>query len=112
MVNQKTGPTNNHNPAKPKSKKNSMEMHQMDIQRVLSISLASTDSLTEGLKLCLEASLQISGMDCGGIYLFDNSFQTLSMIVHRGLSKDFVKNVSTYDKDTENVLLLQKGEPL
>jgi DNA-binding CsgD family transcriptional regulator/PAS domain-containing protein len=89
-----------------------MAMHQMDIQRALSISLAATDTLIEGLNLCLEASLQISGMDCGGIYLFDTRFQNLNMIVHKRLSEDFVKDVSTYDKDAENVLLIQKGEPL
>lgn len=112
MVNQKTDSKDDHNPAKRKNKKISMEMHQMDIQRALSISLAATSSLTEGLNLCLEASLQISGMDCGGIYLFDNSSQNLKMVVHKGLSKDFVKNVSTYDKDAENVLLIKKGDPL
>ena len=87
-------------------------MHQMDIQRVLSISLAATDTLMEGLNLCLEASLQISGMDCGGVYLFDNAFRNLNLIVHKGLSKKFVNNTSTYDKDSDNVLLIEKGEPI
>lgn len=112
MVTLKAGSLDAHNPVKRKNRKSSMEMHQMDVQRALSISLAATDTLVEGLNLCLEASLQISGMDCGGIYLFDNSSQNLNMIVHKGLSKDFVKNVSTYHKDAENVLLIKKGEPL
>ncbi len=87
-------------------------MHQMDIQRVLSVSLAATDNLIDGLNLCLEASLQISGMDCGGIYLFDDTVGNLNMVVHKGLSENFIKNVSTYDKDAKNVLLIQKGGPL
>ena len=33
-------------------------MHQMDIQRVLSISLAAIDDLRDGLSLCLEASAE------------------------------------------------------
>ena len=89
-----------------------MEIYQMDILRTLSISLAATDTLLEGLNLCLEASLQISGMDSGGVYLFDNSFENLNMLVHKGLSKSFVKQVSTYDKNAENVLLIQKGKPI
>lgn len=112
MGKQKTGFSGIHKPFRQKDKKTSMEMHQMDIQRVLSISLAATDTLMEGLNLCLEASLQISGMDCGGVYLFDNAFRNLNLIVHKGLSKKFVNNTSTYDKDSDNVLLIEKGEPI
>ena len=89
-----------------------MELYQMDIQRALSISLAATDNLTEGLNLCLEASLQISGMDCGGVYLFDTRHENLDLVVHKGLSKNFVKHIATYDKNAANVLLIQKGKPL
>ena len=74
MTNQEKRPTGTHNPSKKISKKALLERHQMDIQRILSISLAATNNLIEGLNLCLEASLQISGMDCGGIYLFDDTF--------------------------------------
>ena len=112
MGKQKTGFSGTHRPSRQKDKKTSMEMHQMDIQRALSISLAVTDTLMEGLNLCLEASLQISGMDCGGIYLFDNDFRNLNLIVHKGLSKKFVNETSTYGKDSENVLLIEKGEPI
>ncbi len=112
MVNQDKRQLGTERPSKQKDKKASMEMHQMDIQRVLSVSLAATDNLIDGLNLCLEASLQISGMDCGGIYLFDDASENLNMVVHKGLSEDFLKNVSTYDKDAKNVLLIQKGKPL
>jgi PAS domain S-box-containing protein len=112
MAYQKKGFKGIHKPSRQKDKKISMEMYQMDIQRVLSISLAATDTLMEGLNLCLEASLQISGMDCGGVYLFDNSFRNLNLIVHKGLSKKFVNATSTYDKKAENVMLIEKGEPI
>jgi PAS domain S-box-containing protein len=112
MVDQKTAFTDVPKTSRPKDKKTSMEIYQMDILRTLSISLAATDTLLEGLNLCLKASLQISGMDSGGVYLFDNSFENLNMLVHKGLSKSFVKQVSTYDKNVENVLLIQKGKPI
>ena len=99
-------------PPNMKDKKTSMEMYQMDIQRVLSVSLAETDNLIDGLNLCLEASLQISGMDCGGIYLIDNTFANLNMVVHKGLSEDFVNKISKFDKASETALLVKKGEPL
>ena len=81
----------------------SLEIHQMDIQRALSVSLAETDDLDQGLNLCLEACMQIAGMDCGGIYLFNDTSGALELIVHKGFKKAFVKGLMTYDKDSENV---------
>lgn len=89
-----------------------MEIHQMDIQRALSVSLAETDDLVEGLNLCLEACMQISGMDCGGIYLFNDTSEALELIVHKGFKEDFVKGLLTYDQDSENVALVNTGKPL
>ena len=84
----------------------------MDIQRALSISLAAIDDLRDGLSLCLEASLQISGMDCGGIFLFDNKDGDLNLAVHKGLTIDLVYKLSKFDKSSETALLVKKGTPL
>ena len=54
MGKQKTGVSGTHKSSRQKDKKTSMEMHQMDIQRALSISLAGTDTLIEGLNLSQE----------------------------------------------------------
>jgi PAS domain-containing protein len=81
-------------------------------QRDLSILLASTSDLMEGLKASLDAVLQISGLDSGGIYLFDETGQLLSLIVHRGLSDEFVRTVSRYEGDSDNVRLVKSGEPI
>ena len=112
MVNQDKRQLGTERPSKQKDKKASMEMHQMDIQRVLSVSLAATDNLIDGLNLCLEASLQISGTNCGGIFLFDNQNENLNLIVHKELTKDFVSKISKFDKTSETALLVKKGEPL
>ena len=90
----------------------SMNLHQMEIQRILSIALSSTDNLIEGLHLCLDASIQISGMDCGAIFLFDNNTGNLNLIVQTGLSKDLVSKLSTFDKRSETALLVKQGEPI
>ena len=89
-----------------------LEKRIIDIQRILSISLANVDDLLEGLNFCLEACLQVSGMDCGGIYLFDDTTGNLNLMVHKGLSKDFVNSILTYDKNTNNVLLVKEGKPI
>jgi PAS domain S-box-containing protein len=112
MANQDNRSQKTRKPSKQKIKMASLERHQMDIQRILSISLAATNNLVEGLDLCLDASLQISGMDCGGIYLFDDKFENLNLVVHKGLSNDLVKEILSYDKDDINALLVQKGEAL
>lgn len=98
--------------AKLKKIKPSMNLHQMEIQRILSIALSSTTSLIEGLHLCLDASIQISGMDCGAIFLFDKNTDNLNLIVQTGLSKDLVSKLTTFDTKSETALLVKKGNPI
>lgn len=100
------------NPLKPGPKKIVLEKDQIKIQRDLAISLASTDSLSKGLQFCLEACLLVSGMNVGGIYLFDDITGSLNLMVHKGLTKNFVKSVLTYNKDSNNVLVVKKGKPI
>jgi len=84
----------------------------IEIQRILSISLAYVDDLLEGLNFCLEACLQVSGMDCGGIYLFDDTTGNLNLMVHKGFKKDFVNSILSYDKNSKNVGFVKKRKPI
>ena len=84
----------------------------MEYQRKLSVSIASTNDLMEGLCTSLQLSIQMSGMDCGGIYLFDKDSGGLNLIVHQGLSKKFVQAVSHYDKNSDNSVHVKKGMPI
>jgi len=83
----------------------------MQLQRNLSISLSSTYVLIGGLHISLEAGLKVSGMDCGGIYLFDKATGDLNLIVHKGLTEEFVRSVSHYDKGSNNTIYVKKGKP-
>jgi PAS domain S-box-containing protein len=83
----------------------------MEYQRKLSVSIASTNDLMEGLRISLQLSIQMSGMDCGGIYLFDQESGDLNLIVHQGLSNEFVQAVSHYDKNSDNSLFVKKDKP-
>jgi len=87
------------------------QMELMQLQRDLSISIASTNNLIDGLYISLEAGLKVSGMDCGGIYLFDKANGDLSLTVHRGLSEEFVKAVSHYDKGSEHAKYVRSTKP-
>jgi PAS domain S-box-containing protein len=95
---------------KRKEKKYTQALKLMEFQRDLSISMASTNDLIEGLHISLKTGLQVSGMDCGGIYLFDKETGDLNLIVHRGLSEEFVQTICHYDKDSENVKYVQAGK--
>lgn len=89
-----------------------MEIHQMDIQRALSVALAEIDNLKDGLNLCLEASMQISGMNCGGIFLFNDSTRELILTVHKGLPEHIVKILSKFENNSETALLVKRGAPV
>ncbi|NJN95864.1 MAG: PAS domain S-box protein [Anaerolineales bacterium] len=60
--------------------------------------------------LCQEVALRVSGMDSGGIYLFDPAGQVLQLIYQQGLGADFVQTVSCYPADAPNVQLILSGQ--
>jgi PAS domain S-box-containing protein len=81
-------------------------------QRDLALALNTVRDLDEGLHICLETALSVSGMDCGGIYMVDKASGGLDLIFHKGLSPDFVKDVSHYDADSPNTQLVLAGKPI
>ena len=81
-------------------------------QGQLAKALGATRELNEGLRLCLEASLSASGMDCGGIYLVEEASGALDMVHHQGLSDGFVARASHYDADSINARLVMAGKPV
>jgi two-component system, cell cycle sensor histidine kinase and response regulator CckA len=68
--------------------------------------------LNEVLNVCLDAALETSEMDSGGIYLINESSRNLELMCHRGLSSEFLKTRSRYNVDTEQYRLIMHGEPL
>ncbi|MCK4628498.1 MAG: GAF domain-containing protein, partial [Sedimentisphaerales bacterium] len=81
-------------------------------QRDLSIAICATGSLDEGLRLCVDAAINVSEMDCGGIYLVDEETGALDLVFHKGLTPDFIRNTSHYDADSEHARLVMVGEPV
>ena len=81
-------------------------------QKDLAIALNSAVSFKEGLRFCFNASLSLSGMDCGGIYLINNETGDLNLIYHKGLSSTFTKEVSYYKADSSNAKIIKKGKPI
>ncbi|MBN1803925.1 MAG: PAS domain S-box protein [Sedimentisphaerales bacterium] len=82
------------------------------IQRDLAIELSAVNQLDEGLCLCLEAAIEASKMDCGGVYLVDEVTGVLELVFHRGLSEEFIKSVVFYDVNSDNAKLVMEGKPV
>jgi len=82
------------------------------IQRDLAVALSAEHELGEGLRLCFEAAIRATGMDCGGIYLVDEISGALDLVFHAGLTPDFVRSVSHYDADSDNARLVMAGNPV
>jgi PAS domain S-box-containing protein len=81
-------------------------------QRDLALALSSARDIRQGLRLCLEAAIRASDMDCGGIYLKDAQTGDLDLVYHKGLSPEFVKSVSHYPADSARAQLVAQGLPL
>ena len=82
------------------------------ILRDLAVKLSAITELDEGLHLCLEAAIEISGMDCGGVYLVDEASGDLDMAFHKGLSSDFIRIVLRLEADSDSVRLIMRGKPV
>ena len=80
-------------------------------QRDLGLALAGKHDLNRTLRMCLDAALDVSGMDCGGIYL-TNETGGLNLAYHTGLSKAFVEKNSQHSPDTPNTRLIMEGKPV
>ena len=82
------------------------------LQRDLTAQLSATSNLHEALSIMMDAVFQISGVDMGGIYLFNDQGTELSLFAHRGLSEKFLKEKSFYGADSPNVKIVLQGKPI
>jgi PAS domain S-box-containing protein len=82
------------------------------IQRTLALALNTTTSIEMWLELCLEAALDASGMDSGGIYLVSETDSSLKLTVHKGLSPTFIASTSFFDAQSPNSRLVMTGQPV
>ncbi|NTU78699.1 MAG: PAS domain S-box protein [Chloroflexales bacterium] len=81
-------------------------------QRDLARIIGATTSGAEAWPQCLAIALRLTGMDSGGIYLFDSSFRELQLVAHHGLGAEFLRATSRYPAEAPNVQLIFAGAPL
>jgi len=82
------------------------------IERDLGLAVSGAPALEETLRLCCDAALRASGMDCGAVYLVDEASGSVDLAFHEGLSPGFVKSVSHYGPDSANARLVMAGNPI
>jgi PAS domain S-box-containing protein len=80
-------------------------------QRDLALQLAETASLDRALPLCLRTALEVSEMDCGGVYLVERGGD-LALATATGLSDGFMTAVARVAPDAERWREVMTGQPL
>lgn len=80
--------------------------------RNLALRLSAVRDIREGTRLCLQAAVRASSMDCGGIYLAHEDGKTLKLTVHSGLSDDFAQSIRCVPCDAGPGRLLAEGTPI
>jgi PAS domain S-box-containing protein len=86
--------------------------HFIQAELQLAIKLSGSASFKETLDYCLQAAMDVSDMDCGGIYLVDRSVESVTLACYRGLPESFVENVSTFSFDSPEGRVVLAGKPL
>ncbi len=82
------------------------------IQRDIGFALCEKGGMKEILDSILGSVFRIKGIDCGGIYLIDKETNDLKLIVHRGLSPEFVDIVSLVKENSELAKIVMQDEIL
>ena len=82
----------------------------LQAERDLGAVLSSTSDLHFAVSRVLEITMQLDGIDCGGVYLMDERTGQLRLEAHHGLPGSFVERVSQYKADSTEARLARAGQ--
>jgi len=82
------------------------------IQYDLALKLSNTFDLQSTLNEVLKAVVQIDGVDCGGIYLFNDSSQNFEIAASLGLPEWLTQALPRYSLDAPQTQYIMQGQPL
>ncbi|MCG8635086.1 MAG: PAS domain S-box protein [Desulfobacterales bacterium] len=83
----------------------------MKAQRDLGTTLGMADNLNGAMETCLKAAMQITGFDCGGIYLVSPDTGDLTLAVHENLPGAFIEAAGFFPSDSPQAGFIRKGIP-
>ncbi|MBP1468500.1 PAS domain S-box protein [Candidatus Chloroploca sp. M-50] len=78
---------------------------QRDLAQLIAQELPAADAWAA----CLQAAIVVSGLDCGGLYLFNANNRAFELVYHQGLSDDFVRAVAHFGEDSSGSQLMLRG---
>jgi PAS domain S-box-containing protein len=81
------------------------------IQHALNVRLSETSDLQEALEASLDAALEITEFECGGVYLVDEP-AGVKLYAHRGVSASFDKAVDYFEHETDAARIMREGKPV
>jgi two-component system, cell cycle sensor histidine kinase and response regulator CckA len=85
----------------------------LEIQRDISQAMGAEKEIAVALDRVLHIlTSRLPDFDCGGIYIIDKEAGELRLVVHKGLSLEFVKVVSVYPAEAPNTKLIMHGSPV
>jgi PAS domain S-box-containing protein len=84
--------------------------HLLGIRYNLAFKLSTTFDFQTTLDLILDALIQIEGIDCGGIYLFNDSSQQFELAAAIGIPEWFIQSVSQFPLDLPQTQYIMQGK--
>lgn len=82
------------------------------IQRDLAVKLSGISGFHKMLEVVMEAILDATVFDCGGVYLVNDETGAFEMEYTSGLSAELLETASHYDSDSPNAVLVREGKSL
>lgn len=82
------------------------------LQRDLCMSLGPITDLRRGLELVLDATCQVEGVDCGGVYVLNDATGDLELMCHRNVSVEFAAAAARLASDEAAHRLVMGGRPI
>lgn len=78
-------------------------------EQKLAIALVATSTLDEALQHCVHTAIQVSGMDCGSIYLVDEETEDLILSYIPGISDEYIDSATRFKADTVKTRTIMVG---
>ncbi|MBN1439515.1 MAG: PAS domain S-box protein [Anaerolineales bacterium] len=85
---------------------------QIRAQHDLAVALNATIDMEQGLRLCLETAMRVTGIEAGGIYVVDPRSGAMDLAVHRGIPPEMLAVVRRLEPDRPEARWMMEGQPI
>lgn len=78
----------------------------------LAVKLNTVDRVRKGARLCVDAAVEASQANCGGVYLVDEVSGEMKLLTHCGMTGRFEPGVLCVGRGSAQMRLLAQGKPI